>query len=37
MDTNYQYNRELGKAERYNLGLRYNPAPGSTLSLRWRA
>lgn len=36
MDTNYQYNRELGKAERYNLGLRYNPAPGKTLSLRWR-
>ena len=36
LDTHYQYNRELGKSERYNLGLRYNPAPGKTLSLRWR-
>ena len=36
LDTHYQFNRELGKTERYNLGVRYNPALGKTLSLRFR-
>lgn len=36
LDSAYQYNRELSKTERYSAQLRYNPAPGKTVSVRYR-
>ncbi|MFN4236317.1 MAG: LPS-assembly protein LptD [Vogesella sp.] len=36
MDGSYQYNQTLSKTERYNIQLRYNPAAGKTLSVRYR-
>lgn len=36
LDGSYQYNQALSKTERYNAQLRYNPAPGKTLSVRYR-
>jgi LPS-assembly protein len=31
-----EYNQDLAKTQRYNLQVRYNPAPGKTVSLRYR-
>ncbi len=36
LDSSYQYNQALSKTERYNAQLRYNPAPGKTVSVRYR-
>jgi LPS-assembly protein len=36
LDSTYEYNQDLAKTQRYNLQVRYNPAPGKTVSLRYR-
>lgn len=36
LDASYQYNQTLDKTERYNAQLRYNPAPGKAISVRYR-
>ncbi|MEQ6289714.1 LPS-assembly protein LptD [Vogesella sp. GCM10023246] len=36
LDATYQYNQSLGKTERFSTQLRYSPAAGKTLSLRYR-
>lgn len=36
LSANYQFNPELKKTERYAFDLRYQPAPGKTLSARYR-
>lgn len=35
-DSSYQYNQELGVTERYNVQMRYSPAPGKVASVRYR-
>ncbi|KJV30266.1 LPS biosynthesis protein [Aquitalea magnusonii] len=36
LDSTYEYNQDLAKTQRYNMQVRYNPAPGKTVSLRYR-
>lgn len=36
LDSTYEYNQDQSKTQRYNVQLRYNPAPGKAISLRYR-
>ncbi len=36
LDSSYQYNNDLGKTQRYNASLTYQPQPGKVVSLRYR-
>lgn len=36
LDSTYEYNQDLAKTQRYSMQVRYNPAPGKTVSLRYR-
>ena len=36
LDSTYEYNQDLSKTQRYNMQVHYNPAPGKTVSLRYR-
>ena len=36
LDSTYEYNPDLAKTQRYSMQVRYNPAPGKTVSLRYR-
>ncbi|GGY10019.1 LPS-assembly protein LptD [Paludibacterium paludis] len=36
LDSSYQYNNDLGKTQRYDMGVIYQPKQGKTLSVRYR-
>jgi LPS-assembly protein len=36
LDSNLQYNLDLGRTEKYSVGARYRPAPGKVLGLSYR-
>lgn len=35
-ETQWHYNQSLKRTEKFNIGMRYNPAPGKTVAMRYR-
>lgn len=35
-ETQWHYNQSLARTEKFNVGMRYNPAPGKTVAMRYR-
>ena len=35
-ETQWHYNQSLKRTEKFNVGMRYNPAPGKTVAMRYR-